>query len=356
MPKRSQGEEPASPSSVAPRVNLKLLSEHLGLSKATISLVLNKAPLAERLSPVTRQRVEEAARRLGYQPNYFARSLSGKRSQMLGVLAPDFGEGYDSMLLSGMEQTLLNSGYVYFVSSHLWSRKTLDRSIAVLLERGAEGLIFINTPQPAALPVPTVCIGAGKPRSETRRVRIDNARGMELSLVHLAQLGHRRIALLKGHRGSSDTEERATAARRVMKDLGLELDPKLVVQLERLGNEGIQGVEEGQIATGKLLAQASDFTALVAFNDMAACGAMHTLQAAGRHVPEDVSIIGFDDLTVARVVQPALTTIRQPLRQMGEQAALLLMEAIAKKSTGEPELCIEPELIVRGSTAPPRKG
>lgn len=336
----------------ARKVNLKQLSEHLGLSKATVSLVLNKAPLAERLSPHTRQRVEEAARELGYQPNFFARSLTGKGSQMVGILAPDFGDGYDSVLLSGMEHTLLRSNYVYFVSSHLWSPKTLTRSIDVLLERGAEGVILINTPYQQPLPVPAISIGSTTRTEAVSCIRIDNHHGLRLTVEHLAALGHTRIAFLKGHRGSADTEERWRAARAAMKRAGLAFEPALSVQLERLGDEGIFGIEEGQVATRKLLAAGQRFTALVAFNDMAACGAMRTLQAAGIHVPGQVSVVGFDDLTVARIVQPALTTVQQPLRRMGEQAADMLIERIANKTLAATEVCVEPELITRQSTGP----
>ena len=310
--------------------------------------MLNDAPLAQRIPVQTRKRVTDAAKALRYHPNFFARSLSGKRSRMIGVLAPDFGDGYDAILLSGMERPFLDQGYIYFVSSHLWSKGIIARSVHMLLERGAEGLILVNTPEPHDLSAPCVSIGAASTRAGTARVRLDNLHAMHLCVDHLVELGHRDIAFLKGHRGSSDTEERMRGGKLALKRAGLTFRPELLIQLKRLGKEGLTGIEEGQLATKQLLARGKRFTALIAFNDMAACGAIRALQAEGLRVPQDVSVIGFDDLTLGRIVQPALTTIRQPLREMGRQAALRLIETIA--GNGAKDICVAPDLILREST------
>lgn len=351
---RGSDRPPSSLSDTPRKVNLQALAEHLGLSRSTISLVLNQAPLAQRLSAQTRERVLQAAQELGYQPNYFARSLSGKRSKVIGVLAPDFGDGYDSMLLSGIERKLLSAGYVYFVSSHLWSQVYLRRSLDMLLERGAEGFILVNTRAPRDLGVPTIGIGPVSKNHNVSSIRIDNQHGMRLAVQHLVELGHTHIAFLKGHEGSSDTEERLQGFRAACQSLGMRWRPTLSVQLDRIGAEGIFGVEEGHVAMRKLLRTGKRFTAVVCFNDMSACGAVRALREAGLEVPTEVSVVGFDDLSLAQLVQPALTTIRQPLRAMGEQAATRLLEAI---ETGQPPLqdvCLTPELIVRGSTGKAR--
>src|SRR5271170_3780402 len=122
------------------KMSLKTLAEHLSLSRTTVSLILNDAPLAKDFSPETRQRVLQAAKNFSYRPNYFARSLSRKRTYLIGVIAPDFSSGYDSAILSGIEGRLLNTDYTYFVSSHLWSPTLLSRNVELLLDRGAEGL------------------------------------------------------------------------------------------------------------------------------------------------------------------------------------------------------------------------
>ncbi len=336
------------------KVNLKLLSEHLGLSRTTISLVLNDAPLAQRLSAKTRERVLQAAQEFSYKPNYFARSLSGKRSQMIGVLAPDFGDGYDSVLLSGIERRLLDCGYIYFVSSHLWSPDVLTRSLDTLVERGAEGLLLLNTPLPGNLRIPAVAIGSVAAMEALSVVSIDNYFGMRLAVEHLVSLGHRRIAVLKGHEGSSDTEERWEGAQAAFREFDLELPPSRTRQLVRLSAEGMFGIDEGYTAAEKLLQSGSDFTALVCFNDTSACGAMNAIRDAGKRIPDDISVVGFDDVSLAKIVYPTLTTVRQPLREMGEQAAMLLI-AMVEQTANEPSRAfIKPNLVVRNSTGAPR--
>ena len=334
------------------RVDLKQLAKHLGLSSTTISLVLNDAPLAQRISVETRERVLAAAKKYSYRPNYFARSLSGKRSRMIGVLAPDFGDGYDSLLLTGIEHRMLNDGYMYFVSSHLWSPDVLRRSLDALVERGAEGLLLVNTTLPTEIGLPTVGIGSMSTVANTALISIDNAYGMHLAFQHLAELGHTRIALLKGHEHSSDTEKRWQGGLDAAAAFGIDLPTELTVQLERLSAEGILGIDDGYVATTKLLERGVPFTALVCFNDMSACGAIRAIRDAGLRVPEDRSVVGFDDIAIARVVHPTLTTVRQPLRDMGDQAAETLIRAIEQK-TSQLDVCMRPELVVRQSTTRP---
>lgn len=343
---------PYVPVGERPRVNLKQLSEHLGLSRTTISLVLNDAPLARRIPAETKQRVLEAAEKLGYRPNYFARSLSGRRSRMIGVLAPDFGHGYDAMILSGIEHRLLSSEYMYFVSSHLWSAKVLNRSLDALIERGAEGLLLVNTTLPTEIRLPVVGIGSIASAAGAALISIDNAHGMGLAIEHLVELGHRRIALLKGHEHSSDTESRWEAAISSAAALKVPIQPELCVQLERIGAEGMLSIDEGYIAARTLLRRRIPFTALVCFNDMSACGAMHAVRDAGLRIPEDISVVGFDDIPIAKIVYPPLTTIQQPLREMGERAAEMLLRLIEQQSSAQ-SVCVQPALVVRRSTGKP---
>lgn len=335
-------------------MNLKQLAEHLGLSRTTISLVLNDAPLAQRISAETKRRVLAAAEELGYRPNYFARSLSGRRSRMIGVIAPDFGHGYDAMILGGIEHSLLSSEYMYFVSSHLWSASVLDRSLDAFIERGAEGLLLVNTTLPSQIRLPVVAIGSIASVTGTPLISIDNAHGMRLAIEHLVGLGHQRIAVLKGHEHSSDTESRWDAAINAAAALGVPIDPELTIQLERIGPEAMFSLEEGYVAAMKLLRRRVPFTGLVCFNDISACGAIHAIRDAGLRVPEDISVVGFDDIPIAKIVYPPLTTIRQPLRAMGEKAAEALLRCIEDK-TSSPSVCMQPDLVVRRSTQKPEK-
>jgi DNA-binding LacI/PurR family transcriptional regulator len=334
------------------RITLRELAGHLGLSRTTISMILNDVPEVTRFPEGTRQRVIESAKRLGYRPNYFARSLSRKRSYLIGVIAPDFGNGFEAAVLSGFERRLLNTGYTSFVSTHLWSPSLLQRHVETLCDRGAEGLLLINSTPNESPGIPAVTICTDRSPIWSTRVSIDNAFGIGTAINHLASLGHREIALIKGPEGSGDTEERWKAALATCKRLGVRVDPRLTVQLERLDPPGTRHAEEGRIAAEGLLRRGKRFTALVAFNDISALGAMTALREAGRKVPEDVSVIGFDDIEFASLSFPALTTIRQPMHEMGVTAAELLLRKLANDESVR-NMRVRPELIVRSSTCPP---
>lgn len=329
------------------RITLRQLAEHLGLSRTTISMILNDVPEATRFPEETRRRVAESAKKLGYRPNYFARSLNRKPTNLIGVVAPDFGNGYEAALLSGFVRHLLDTGYTTFVSNHFWSTSLLQRHIETLCDRGVEGLLLIDsTPsEPPGIPAVTIC--TDRSPSWSVRVSIDNAFGVREAIIYLAGLGHREIAFIKGPEGNGDTEDRWKAVLATCKNLGLRVDPRLTVQLERLERH----VDEGRVAAQKLLRRGKRFTALVAYNDISALSAMTALQEAGHKIPEDISVMGFDDIEFASIANPPLTTIRQPLRDMGAKAAELLIRKIAGGQSTK-SFCFRPELIVRSSTRP----
>jgi LacI family transcriptional regulator len=324
------------------------LAEHLGLSRTTISTILNDVPDATRFSEETRRRVVVSAKKLGYRPNYFARSLGRKRSYLIGVIAPDFGNGYEGALLSGFERRLLNTGYTCFVSNHFWSPSLLERHVETLCDRGAEGLLLIDSTPSESPGIPAVTICTDRSPKWSTRVSIDNAFGIWEAMNHLAGLGHREIAFIKGPEGNGDTEDRWNAVLATCKKLGVRVDPRLTVQLERLERHA----EEGRIAAQKLIGRGKRFTALVAYNDISALSAMTTLREAGHKVPEDISVMGFDDIEFASIANPPLTTIRQPLHEMGATAAELLIRKLAKNEVVE-NIRVRPELVLRSSTCPP---
>jgi DNA-binding LacI/PurR family transcriptional regulator len=332
-------------------VSLKFLAEYLGLSRATVSIVLNDAPVARGLSPKTRERVLRAAEKFNYRPNFFARYLNTKQAFLVAVISPDLGEGYDSTLLAGIQGHLLKSGFFYFVASHQWSEDLVRKLPGMMIDRGAEGVIFINTPLTKRLPVPVVNIGGRNAIPGVTNIVIDNDYGVKLGLEHLVELGHRRIAFFKGHAGSIDTEERWLAIERHSARLGIRLDERLCVQLERMSGTALSAIEEGYCAAHRLLERSRDFTALFAFNDMSAIGAIGAFRDAGLQLPQDVSLIGFDDVTSAAATFPALTTIRQPLRDIGELAAIRLLEYITDRAPSGEKIVVRPELVVRASTA-----
>jgi len=341
--------QPVSHSDSDRRITLRNLAEHLGLSRTTISMILNDVPEATRFPAETRQRVVESAKNLGYRPNYFARSLGSRRTYLIGVVAPDFGNGYEGALLSGFERRLLNTGYTSFISNHFWSPSLLQRHVETLRDRGAEGLLLIDSTPSESPGIPAVTICTDRSPKWSTKVSIDNAFGIWEAINHLAGLGHREIAFIKGPEGNGDTEDRWKAVLASCKKLGIRVDPRLTVQLERLERHA----EEGRVAAQKLLSPGKRFTALVAYNDISAVSAMTALREAGHKIPEDISVIGFDDIEFASIAYPALTTVRQPLQEMGATAAELLIRKLANDDNVR-NICVRPELVVRSSTCSPQ--
>ena len=330
-------------------MTLRVLADHLGLSPASVSLVLNQAPGAAAIPRATQERIVAAARKFNYRPNTLARSLRRQRSFTIGVLVPEISEGYATLVLRGIEDRLLQEGFLYFVASHRHRRDLLDEYPRLLLDRAVEGLIAIDTPCERALPVPVVAVSGHQTTAGVTNVILNHDRAATVALKHLQSLGHRRIAVIKGQTFSSDTYIRWRAIRNAATRLNVVLDRQLVVQLE--GDGPLP--EAGYDITRQLLRTRPGFTAIFAFNDLSAFGAIGALRDANLRVPDDVSVVGFDDILSASSHNPPLTTVRQPLRQMGEIAAETMVKRIAAgRAAKVPRIVhVEPELIVRASTA-----
>jgi len=335
------------------KVTLKFLAERLGLSKSAVSSVLNNAPLARSFAPETRERIYKAAEEYKYRPNYFARYLNHQRSYLIGVLSPDLAEGYNAGVLGGIEDYLLQSDYRYFLATHEWSKTRIERTIQMFLERGVDGLILINSSLSSEVDIPLAVIGNADTVERGISIVIDNHAGIRRALEHLVSLGHRKIAFIKGHKDSADTEDRWDAFVSAAGSLSIKVDPRLVVQLERLGAQQMSAIEEGASCAQQLLSRHRDFTALMAFNDNSAIGAINRFRELGWHIPQDLSVVGFDDVVAARIVYPALTTVQQPLQLMGQMAAREVINAITNGVKDE-KLVLTPQLVIRNSTAPAR--
>jgi DNA-binding LacI/PurR family transcriptional regulator len=340
---------------VSPRVepkptNLKVLAEHLGLSVAAISRVLSSSPAARSIPPATQDRILAAAERLNYRPNLFARSLRNRRSQTIGVLVPEVSEGYATLVLSGIEHHLLEADYFYFLVSHHHREEMIERSQQLFQDRAVEGVIALDTLLRVRLAVPTVTVsGHHEPKGVTN-ILLNHRLAAGLAIDHLSALGHRRLAFIKGQRFSSDTEARWRGIRHAMKKKRLTIFPQLVAQLEG----DLPSPEPGYLATQRLLAGDASFTALFAFNDVSAIGAIKALRERGLRVPQDISVVGFDDVQSAAFQNPGLTTVRQPLRTMGILAAQTVLQQIGAPASAihARQIVVDPELVIRESTCP----
>lgn len=343
-------------------VTLKDVADYLKLSPSAVSLVLNRAPTAESIPPETQARIFAAARELAYRPNYMARSLRSRRSFSVGILVPEISEPYAAEVMSGIEGHLLAEGYHYLVTSHRRSTAPLLRESLELLEhRAVEGLILVATQLHEAPLLPAVSVSGHEPLPGLTNVVIDHDLAARLTLEHLLDLGHRRIALFKGQPGSSDTEDRWRAIVAAAARLGIEVRSELTLELSGESASEVflpqDGYREGYTFGRQLLARRAPFTALFAFDDVSAIGATRAFLDAGLRVPEDVSVVGFDDIQSAAYQNPTLTTVRQPLREMGEIAARLLLRRLRGENVPDGDfVTVAPELIVRGSTGPAPKG
>lgn len=342
-----------APHSTRRPMSLKKLAEHLDLSPATVSLVINRSSVADSIPQETKDRIFAAARKFKYRANFFARSLRTQRSFTIGVIVPEVSDGYSASVMSGVEDYLLQEGYFYFVASHRHRADLIDEYPRMFLERSVDGLIAVDTPWHLNLSVPVVTVSGHNEVKGVTNIVLNHQRAAEVALKHLFHLGHRHVAFIKGQEFSSDTEVRWSNIERIAEVLGLKINPRLVTQLE--GDS--PSPQLGYMAAKILLASRIPFSALFAFNDISAMGAIRALREAGKHVPEDVSVIGFDDIQSAAFQNPGLTTVRQPLREMGRAAAEILLKRINRPGSElRDQHIVEPELVIRETTYPAPTG
>lgn len=350
MPKsKSADGHSRAPKSKKP-VGLKDLAEYLGLSPATVSLVMNGSPVADTIARDTKELIFAAARKFNYRPNFFARCLRSGRSFTIGVMVPEVSEGYNATLLSGIEDHLLREGYFYLVASHRFRQDLIDEYAQIFMHRSVDGLIVVNTRWQQELPIPVVTVSSHDAVPGVTGIVLDHRRAAHVALRHLVELGHRRIAVIKGQAFVPDTDVRWQAIAEAAAELGVPILPALTAQIE----SNSPSPELGYRVTQELLAAGETFTALFAFNDVCAIGAIRALHDAGLRVPQDVSVVGFDDIESAAYQNPGLTTVQQPLREMGRMAAETVLRRVLRPSPESERgsrIVVEPELIVRGTTS-----
>jgi LacI family transcriptional regulator len=330
-------------------ISLRTLGEYLNLSPATISLVLNHAPGVRSIPQETRNRVTEAAAKFEYRPSFYARSLRKRQTFSIGVLVPDLNDHYASQVLTGMEEFLIEEGYFYLTASHRRKPDLIEEYPRLLMDRCVEGFILIDTVLEHSMNLPVVAVAGHRKIEGVTNVVLDQRRAAELALRHLYQLGHRKIAFMRGGSHSSDADERWECQMAVARELKLEVPPEMTVQIQLRESTP----EMGFGPANELVNRGADFTALVCYNDVSAIGAIRAFMNHGMRVPEDVSVVGFDDIESAAYHNPSLTTIRQPLQQMGVVAARILLQRIRGQASFPDAVPILPELVIRESTCPP---
>jgi len=341
-------------------VTIRELAKEIGLSPTTVSMVLNSAPAARNIPEETKHRVRVAAKKLGYSPNPFAQYLRSNRSATVAVLLSDITDPYCAAVLEGIDSSLYSSNYVPVLLDIQNSRAKFKRNLQKLVDRRIEGIIGVANSlllQTALLTtiknhrIPIVLIGRETAGTEISSVSIENEAGACLAMKHLYALGHRKIGFLKGPKDIVDSALRWKGITRFAKEAGLILDSKLVVQLQHPGTSHEAGFE----AARELIRRKRPFTALLAFDDLTAFGAIRALTQAGKNVPAECSVIGFDDIAAAAFYNPPITTVRQPMETLGASAVQIFFDLadafFTKKEFTPIHRKIKPKLIIRDSTS-----
>jgi DNA-binding LacI/PurR family transcriptional regulator len=345
------------------RVTLTDVAKASGFSPSAVSLVLNEAPLARYIPDKTKLKITEAAQRLGYRPDVFARSLRSQRSHTIGILVIDLADPFCTLILQGIERSLLPTDYLPIVMDAHNQPQQVERYLEMMLDRRVEGLITVANWLLFDIAliediddgrIPTVVVGRDLESPTINSILVDNEAGGYAALQHIHSLGHREIAFIRGPRRVGDSRFRWKGIRRFAKEAGLRLNPALVRELSG-AMDSSSGFEGGRRLTTELIRSGEPFTAVVAFDDLTAYGVIRALDDAGLRVPEDCSVIGFDGIPAAGLSTPSLTTIQQPMVQMGATAAEFILRQL-EHGADAPALSSEghlfaPELVVRQSTA-----
>src|SRR5205814_3108129 len=349
-------------SSKSDAVTMRDVANLSGFSPATVSIVLNNAPLARYIAPATKKKIEESARKLGYRPNAMARFLRSKRTNSVGVMFFDITDPFCTPILRGIENSLYQASYLPLMADSHNQRNRFERYLEMLLDRHVEALIvvanwlFVDIHLLADFSkrnIPAATIGWEIPAHTVSSVMGDNEAGGRLALEHLYKLGHRKIAFIRGPKALIDSAPRWKGVQKFASSVGHEIDQSLVTQLPD-GLDPSSGFDGGFRLTEELLQKRKKFTALVAFDDLTALGAIRALTKAGIKVPDQCSVAGFDDVALSAMSAPSLTTVRQPLEAMGNLAVNIVMEGInasqEKRDWTITHHRVAPELVIREST------
>lgn len=327
------------------RPTIRDVAQHAGVSHQTVSRVINEY---ERINPDTRKKVETAIDELGYHPSAIARSMSYGSTRTFACISPNLTDYTFASMIEGAETYARKHGY-FLISATAPDADSFSVLVEQLINsRRTEGLLVIN---PYAddrhnhLPtdVPVVLMGASPRSKGLASVALDDVQGGYLATKHLISLGHRSIALISGPLEEDCTQDRLRGYRRALEEANIEFIPSLQYA-------GDWSATSSQAAVAEFLQKSVQFSAIFAQNDRMAIGAIHQLQMAGIHVPDDVSVIGFDDMPLASYFNPPLTTIQQDILAIGSEAARLLLAVIKNSNTEFHQLLFQPELVIRNST------
>jgi DNA-binding LacI/PurR family transcriptional regulator len=331
-------------------VSIKDIAKVMNISYSTVSRALNNSP---RVKPETREQIQRQAMVMGYLPSAIARSLVTRRTNTIGLVVTKITDLFFAEVIQGIEETALNYGYSVILTNSDGKPEHELAAIQTLRERRVDGLILVAAcaskeikPRLFASPeteTPLVIINNVHQEHIGYSVETDNFGGGQAATQHLLDLGHRRIAYLAGPASEWDNVERQQGYEQTLRAARLPVDPALIVRAENQPEGGLAAMQQ-------LLALPLPPTAVFCYNDLTALGAMRAAYAAGRRIPQDLSVVGFDDIALAPYFEPPLTTIAQAKREMGEKAVQMVLDLLAGHKVVE-NWVLPSQLVVRESTA-----
>jgi DNA-binding LacI/PurR family transcriptional regulator len=333
-------------------MNIGKIAKRAKVSTATVSRTINGS---NKVTPETAERVWRVVRSMGYQPNSYARALVSGRSRMLGLIISDIVNPFFPELVRGFEEIALESGYEVIVANTGYDPDRMARSVNRMLERQVEGVAVITSEmgenfvaQMAERRIPMVFLDTARVAARVSKIKVDYSQGIGEAVEHIVNLGHKRIAFISGPTQLRSAETRRTAFLKCLHHYDV-LPEKNYVQI---GNHRIEGGEE---AMERLLALPHRPTAVLTSNDLTAMGVLRAVYKAKLQVPDDISVVGFDDIEFSQSTQPALTTVRLSRKEVAETAFSALAKLITGNSEKGSQYDIETHLVVRDSTGPVSK-
>ena len=334
-------------------MNIREVAKRAGVSTATVSRVVNgTVPV----SPHTERRVRSAIKALGYYPNSHARTLGSGKSHMYGLIISDITNPFFPDIAKGFERIAVEHGQELLIANTDYQPQRMQVCVRRMLERKVDGVAIMTSemdPQLIQLlnkrGIPIVFLDTGKVGRMTSNIFIDYDIGIEHAIAHLASLGHERIAFISGPPTLASAQTRKEAFLRSLKNRGIKARPDYI----KTGNHHIDG---GQSAMAQLLRMSALPTAVVTSNDLTAIGVVGAIHAAGLRVPEDISVVGFDDIELSQYLLPPLTTVRVPRTEIASRAFTALYAASHKGADQGIAYQIPTELVIRQSTGPAKSG
>jgi LacI family repressor for deo operon, udp, cdd, tsx, nupC, and nupG len=325
--------------------SIKDVARIAGVSTATVSRTLAEP---EKVTEETRRKVEEAIQRIGYVRNALARSFRMQRTQTILVLLPDVGNPFYSLIIQGLEEVAQHHHYRLLIGDTQNQAEREQQYLQAVRQRQVDGVISLghtlpDIPELNGKRIPIVMACEYLHDASVSSVSIDNIAAAETATEHLLSLGHRRIIFINGPAHTPLSKDRLRGYRNALKNAGVEYDPRLV-------RRGDFSLASGEQVALEIFQENLTFSAIFAANDTMAIGAIKVLRGRGLRIPDDISVIGFDDIEFAQYVEPPLTTIHQPRREIGRAAMKKMIAKLANKSEKVGQVILGHELVLRSST------